>query len=260
MIIGAQLYTLREYCKTPDGLYKALEKVARMGYRAVQLSGVCAYDAEWMRGVLRELDLVAPVTHTDPKRLQSELDAVIAEHKTIGAGYIGIGSAPGVFDKTKNCLEAFDTLMAWLPAVAERIAAAGLRFVYHNHAREFAKNARGENFFDRLCRELPPAQCGLLLDTYWIQAGGADPAAFLEKYDGRIPCIHFKDMSYDPVEHDVHMAAIGEGNLNWARIFDAVRSCDVEYAFVEQDRTYGEDPFDCLARSLAFCRANGFTD
>ena len=45
MIIGAQLYTVRDFCKTTDALAETLKKVADIGYTEVQLSGVCDYDA-----------------------------------------------------------------------------------------------------------------------------------------------------------------------------------------------------------------------
>ena len=67
-------------------------------------------------------------------------------------------------------------------------------------------------------------------------------------------------MIYSTEDQKVRFAPIGEGNLNWEAIFAAVRECDVDYAFVEQDNCYGEDPFDCLERSLKFIRANGFAD
>lgn len=260
MIIGAQLFTLRDFCKTTEDLKSSLERVAKMGYRAVQLSGVCPYDPIWMRDTLRELGLTAPVTHISAKRLREELDEVISEHTAAGIRYIGLGAASGIFDKEKNCLEGFEETLGWLPEAARRIHAAGHRFLYHNHDRELARNAEGKNFFDRLEEALPAEECGFLLDTYWVQAGGADPAEFLRRYKGRTPCIHFKDMCFDPVEHKVHMAAVGSGNLNWERIFRAAVETDVQYAFIEQDHCYGEDPFQCLAQSLAFCRANGFRD
>ena len=46
MIIGAQLYTLRNFCKTTPELEESIKRVAEMGYTSVQLSGVCDYDPE----------------------------------------------------------------------------------------------------------------------------------------------------------------------------------------------------------------------
>lgn len=262
-VIGAQLYTVRDYCKTPEDLEKTLERVAKIGYKAVQLSGVCDCDPAWLKGVLDRLGLVAPVTHTAPAKILEKTDAVIDAHKTIGAKYIGIGAAPGIFQKEeprRPLDELYNEFKENFTPVMQKIKATGGQFCYHHHDREFARLADGRLFIDALCEDFSAEECAIIVDTYWVQAGGADPAAWLRKLNGRIKCIHFKDMSYSTEDQKVRMAPIGEGNINWERVFEAVRACDIDYAFVEQDKAYGEDPFDCLARSLAFIRANGFSD
>ena len=262
-VIGAQLYTLRDYCKTPEDLENTLERVAKMGYKAVQLSGVCECDPVWLKGVLDRLGLVAPLTHTSPKLLAEKTEAVIEAHKTIGANYIGIGAAPGIFQKEeprRPLDEIYNELIEKFAPVIEKIKAAGLQFGYHHHDREFAKLANGKLFIDELCDRFTPAECAIIVDTYWVQAGGSDPAAWLRKLNGRIKCIHFKDMSFSTEDQKVRMAAIGDGNINWDAVFAAVKESDIEYAFVEQDKSYGEDPFDCMERSLKFIRAHGFAE
>ena len=54
------------------------------------------------------------------------------------------------------------------------------------------------------------------------------------------------------------MAVVGEGNLNFDRIFEKAQVADVRYMLVEQDDCGGEDPFDCLKRSYDHLRAYGF--
>ena len=39
-VIGAQLYTLRDFLKTPDDVRKTFARVRDMGYEAVQCSGL----------------------------------------------------------------------------------------------------------------------------------------------------------------------------------------------------------------------------
>ena len=262
-VIGAQLYTVRGSCKTPQDLEKTLGRIAAMGYKAVQLSGICECDPVWLRGVLDRLGLSAPLTHTAATLLTEKTDEVIEAHKVLGAPYVGIGAAPGIFQKAETLKpldQIFDSFVQTFTPVIEKVKAAGLQFGYHNHHREFAKLSNGKLFMDALCDAFPPDQCACILDTHWVQAGGGDPAAWLRRLNGRIQCIHFKDMIFSTEDQKVHYAPIGEGNLNWEAIFDAIRDCDVAYAFVEQDTCYGEDPFDCLDRSLKFIRANGFSD
>ncbi|MBQ8357384.1 MAG: sugar phosphate isomerase/epimerase [Clostridia bacterium] len=263
VVIGAQMYTLREFCKTPEDLENSLTRVAKMGYKAVQLSGVCEYDADWMKALLDRLGLVAPVTHTAPKKLLEDLDKVIADHKIFGAPYIGLGAAPRILSKEEpipSLTEVWNDFLRDFTPVVKKISEAGLRFFYHHHAAEFVKLPDGRLFIDALCEQFTPEELGIIVDTYWVQAGGADPAAWIRKLNGRIKCIHFKDMAYSREDRGPHMAAIGDGNINWESVFAAVRDCDIEYAFVEQDKCYGEDPFDCLERSLKFIRAAGFAD
>ena len=64
-------------------------------------------------------------------------------------------------------------------------------------------------------------------------------------------------MVFSPEDKGVRMAAIGEGNMNYAEIIKACDDADVLYGFVEQDNCYGEDPFDCLKRSYDYFKAQG---
>ena len=93
--IGAQLFTLRNFCKTPEALDETLKKVADIGFTAVQLSGVCAYDAEWVAERCREYGLKIVITHFDYNKIINETEETIAFHKKMDCPYIGLGSAKG---------------------------------------------------------------------------------------------------------------------------------------------------------------------
>ena len=54
------------------------------------------------------------------------------------------------------------------------------------------------------------------------------------------------------------MEAVGDGNLNFDRIFQMAEAAGTQYMLVEQDNCNGEDPFDCLKRSYDFLTAHGF--
>ena len=100
---------------------------------------------------------------------------------------------------------------------------------------------------------MSPDEMGFTLDTFWVQAGGGDPAQWLEKLSGRVPCIHLKDYAYGR-----KMAVIGEGNINFDRVFEKAESAGTEYMLVEQDDCNGEDPLDCLKRSYKYLHSLGF--
>jgi sugar phosphate isomerase/epimerase len=100
---------------------------------------------------------------------------------------------------------------------------------------------------DLLMSKLDPENTWMEIDTYWVQHGGADPAEYIRRAAGRIPCVHFKDMTITP-QRTPKMTEICDGNLNWPRIIEACRYAGVQWYIVERDA--GDlDPFDSLARS-----------
>ena len=50
--IAAQLYTLRDFLKTPEEIAQTFKKVAGLGYRAVQLSSIGPIDPAELRKIL----------------------------------------------------------------------------------------------------------------------------------------------------------------------------------------------------------------
>ena len=61
--IVAQLYTLRDFCKTEEDFKRSMEKVAAIGYGGVQVSGGGYKDAEGIRRICDENGLDIVVTH-----------------------------------------------------------------------------------------------------------------------------------------------------------------------------------------------------
>ena len=86
-----------------------------------------------------------------------------------------------------------------------------------------------------------------------MQAGGGDPAQWIEKLSGRVPCIHLKDFAYGR-----KMAVLGEGNINFDRVFEKAEAAGTRYLLVEQDDCNGEDPLLCLRRSFDYLKSRGF--
>ena len=102
---------------------------------------------------------------------------------------------------------------------------------------------------DILLEKSDPKYFDFELDTYWIQAGGADPVEWIRKVEGRMEVIHLKDMAI--LDNEQVFAEIGEGNLDWPRIFQACRDIGVKWYAVEQDSCL-RDPFESLAISFRY--------
>lgn len=248
MRIGAQLYTVRDSCKALDDFALTLRKVSDIGYRMVQVSGTCDFPAEWLRGELSKNGLECAVTHTPAQRLLNEPEKVAEEHKIFGCKYAGLGWNAFRLDEGDTPQRFIEQ---YLPA-AQRLRENGVKFMYHNHDQEFQK-VDGKLIMDILGEAFSPELMGFIVDTFWVQAGGGDPAWWLRKLSGRIPCIHLKDYAYGR-----KFAVIGEGNINFDAVFKAAEDGGTEVMLVEQDDCYGEEPLECLKRSFNYLRSRGF--
>ncbi len=256
MKIGAQLYTVRQYMQDEKGISASLAKIAAIGFRYVQVSGTGPYDPAWLKLELDRNGLECVITHTNQERMIREPDAVAADHEILGTKYIGIG----MYDIKKVGIEGF---IERFKPVAECFKAQGKLLMYHNHDLEFEK-MNGILILDQILQAFPADELGITLDTFWVQAGGGDPAWWLRKLRGRTPCIHLKDMGFrsDPelgigVGRGRIMLPVGEGNMNNEAIIAAALENGAEYALIEQDDCGGDDPFDCLARSLRYLKSLG---
>lgn len=244
MFIGAQLYTVRDHMQDLNGISESLKRTADIGYKYVQVSGACDHEAEWLKEELDKNGLVCVLTHYDREKIASDPEEMIKRHQIIGCSRIGIGwfnvhetGAVAFYEKYKDA--------------AEKIKNAGMKLYYHNHDHEFTKSGNG-TLLDDMLALFPADMLGITLDTYWVQAGGGDPAAWIRKLAGRTDCIHYKDMAYDR-----KMMAIGKGNMNFDAIIKASVDAKIQYALVEQDNCNGEDPFDCLKQSYDYLTAQG---
>ena len=255
MLIGAQLFTLRDYCKTTQDLDETLKKVADMGMTTVQLSGVCGYEADWMAERLKAYGLTADITHFAYDRIVKEAQKTADFHNTMGCKYIGVGSMPQQY-MLPYSPEKLESFIAEIRPSVEVFAANGNKFMYHNHNREFAM-IEGKTVLEHLCDAFAPEQFGITADVYWMQYAGENPVKWLYKLAGRTDCVHFKDMSHN-ANGDIYMVPNGEGMMDYDDILKACVDTGVKYGYIEQDNCNGEDPFVCMKRSYDFFRSRGF--
>lgn len=250
LTIAAQLYTVAQQIQTPEGIERAFARIHQDGYLAAQASGLGPIAAEQLRDIAQKYQVEICCTHSSFDRMQTDLEGLIQEHRIYGCHNMGIGSMPQEY---RGSLEGYRAFMEIVNPIAKRLADVGMHLTYHNHNFEFVRYS-GSTLLDRMIEESDP-NLHFILDTYWIQAGGADAAEYIYKVDGRMEVCHLKDMAIVPSQiNEVcgvsqHFAPIGCGNLNLEKILKACADTAVQYVAIEQDNCYGEDPFECLALS-----------
>ncbi len=255
-LLAAQLYTIRQHTQTRADFARSMRKIREIGYRVVQVSAIGDISDGDVKQIVDDNGLRICNTHIPFDRLQKDLEAVIAQHQLWGCRHIAIGSMPAAFRESAAGYKRFAALGSH---IGERLAAADMTFSYHNHSFEFVK-FDGRAGLEILFDESDPRYLQAELDTYWVQHGGADPAAWIERLAGRMPVVHLKDMVMLPGEPGERpqqaMAEVGEGNLNFPEILAACRRAGVEWYAVEQDICQ-RDPFESLAISFANLAALG---
>lgn len=253
MKIGAQLYTVRDYCTNTEDFARTLRRIADIGYTAVQVSGTCAYEGEWLAQQLKETGLTCGLTHYSPADMIENPAAVVEKHKKFDCKYIGVGAMPNIF--AENSRATWEKFLTDFSPVVKKFKEMGCLLMYHNHHYEFM-DVNGETAWDFLKKNFSSDEMGFTVDVHWVLAGGHDPIVELKDLSGRIPCVHFKDFTAT-LSGERRYAPVGEGILDFSNIARTCTDLGVEYAFVEQDDCYGEDPFDCLKRSFDYLKSMG---
>lgn len=225
--IALQLYTVRDAAE--KDYLGTLRQVAQIGYTDVELAGTYGLSPRELKKVLDDVGLKVISNHAPIDLLEQDLAGVIEANQTLGNRHIIVPYLPEPRRKTlddwRQVAEAFNRF-------GRELRKAGIYFGYHNHAFEFER-FDGKAALDWLYEWTDPEYVKAEIDTYWVQYGGEDPAAYLRKYAARIAFVHIKDMEPGP---ERMFAEIGEGILDWPAIFAAAEAGTARGYIVEQDR------------------------
>lgn len=240
-MIAAQLYTVRDKLKDPSKLVAVLRQIRGIGYRAVEVAGLGPKTIDRFADALKNSGLIACAAHVSLERLKGDLKMVKWECKSWRCKYVVVPALPDEYRSAAG----FKRFAIEAASLAGDLRSSGLELVYHNHAFEL-QHWGGQTGLDTLFAEATPHELQAELDTYWLQYGGANPAAWIRKLKGRVPLVHLKDMAVD--RGNPIMAEIGDGNLDWPDILSACSDAGTEWLVVEQDECR-RDPMDSLAIS-----------
>ncbi len=241
--IALQLYSVRSDCA--KDFDKALEEVAKMGFKAVEFAGYHSYskDPKGLRKRLDDLGMVVAATHVGTKTLVGDnLKKSVEFHQIIGCKYLLV-PGDGRFTKpegSKELAEVFNT-------IAEELKPFDMYTGYHNHTHEFEKDGDKtywDLFAERTCKDVVLQQ-----DVGWSTTAGVDPVALIRKYPGRSKVIHCKPA----VVGGQGKAYIGQDSVKWVPILAACEEVGgTEWLTVEQEKyPDGKSPMECTRISLA---------
>jgi sugar phosphate isomerase/epimerase len=225
--VALQLYTVRD--ATAEDFVGAVKQVAQMGYEGVEIAGnMGGMSPAELRDFLGDLDLGVAGSHIGIDALEGNLTQVIDDNLTLGNPWI---VCPWMPEDRRKDADGWRSVAALMSRIGAKVKAAGLQLCYHNHSFEFQR-FDSETGFDIFYAAADPDLVKAEIDTYWVQHGGGDPAATIERFAGRAPLVHLKDMT--PGDSPT-FTEVGNGILDFAAIFAASEKAGVEWYIVEQD-------------------------
>ncbi len=275
--VGIQMMIFREEVKK-EGVYSVIKRVKEIGYPCIEMSQI-EMSEETVRETKRACDefgvevaaCSASVLPPMPgaESLSTHFDKIVADCKFLNCKFLRIGMLPSEYIGAKEKALEFSKIC---DDYASRLKEHGIELYYHNHHIEFIKY--DDKFMLDIMRDSTEL-LGFELDVHWIQRGGADPVGVIKDYGSRARLIHLKDYKvvapdFSGIEKDdfagrfnafsnvIRFGTVGDGSLNMPAIIDAGLAIEAKYMFVEQDNTYGEDPFVCIKRSADKIKELGY--
>ncbi|WP_080778699.1 sugar phosphate isomerase/epimerase family protein [Chryseobacterium phocaeense] len=256
--LAIQLYTIRDAVSA--NLEKALEKLAALGFKEVEIYG---YNGTFFgksrtefQSILKQTGLkvisshhTTGIIHQDEGTLLHGWEKSVEHLHFIGSEYMVCSY---LFPEERT-VGNYKKLPRLLEKSGELTQKAGIQFAYHNHDFEFEQLEGDQNIYDFLLENTSPELVKMELDLYWISKAGIDPLAYFEKYPGRFPLWHVKDMKAGTKD----FTEIGNGTVDFKRIFNAWEKAGLKYWFLEQDSS-DKDIFESIEISKKYILKNSF--
>jgi sugar phosphate isomerase/epimerase len=233
--IGCQTYPVRaliahDFPGTLQNLsragFQAIELCSPVGYADSGFTPVGKYKGPELRKMLADMNLSCESCHFDINELRKDLPGRIAWANDLGLKQMIVPSLDGpkhpTLDDIKRAAEEYNKMAA-------QSAAAGLQQGLHNEDFELT-TVDGKRTYDLLFDFLDPKLVKFQFQVSTI-AQGFDAAEYFTKYPGRFFSMHVQGWSAKTRK----ITAVGQGTLDWTKIFPAAKVGGIKNYFVEMN-------------------------
>lgn len=241
---GVQLYSVRKEMLA-DAI-GTLKKLAQIGYKEIESArsdkgNYYGLQPKEIKKVLNDLGMTLRSGHVHiDESWQRSIDAAAEA----GQEYLICSTMPTTGQTVDNYQRVADTFSK----AGEDCKKSNIVFGYHNHDYEFEKE-NGQVLYDVLLQKTDPALVQMELDLGWVVVTGNDPLAYFEKYPGRFPLWHLKDMD----KAKKHSTEFGKGQLDIKAMLSNAKKSGMKYYFVEQEE-YTSNAFDSLQQDYDYLK------
>lgn len=255
--IGLQLYTIRDAMMAD--VPGSLKKVADFGYKYVELADYAngkfyGFEPAEFKKLVSGLGMEILSSHTQVEGVGVSLDSakkMAEDHALIGTRYC---IQPWIVEEMRTTIASYQRMAANWNEIGKVMKENGLQFGYHNHNFEFNTVEGKVPYFDVMLAELDKDLVIMELDMFWTTKAGHNPVDIFNKYPGRFPLFHLKDMYtsqppfFDVIKDDI--SPVGEGVIDFKKIIAAKEIAGMKYMIVEQDQSRDGDMFADIQKSI----------
>lgn len=263
---GYQLYTIREELTSDSAIAAALAKTSEMGYVQVESFGYMdgaffGQQPDQFKKTINDASLASPSGHYLPMELAG--DKVVPIDTANIAKMLDAAEALGQqwvivpwMSEAWRTESGYMHLVEYIKTLSAMCKERGLIAGWHNHEFEFEPLDNGTIPYDYLIENLKDHGVVFEMDLHWVAFAGEDPVEWFNKYPGMFPLWHVKDFAADTL----NQVPVGQGVIDWERIFAHAELSGMEHYYIEQDVCSADRALDCLEESLAWAKEQDFMD
>jgi len=235
MPIGCQTYPVRKMIaqdfpgtikQLADAGFQRIELCSPVGYADGGFGGLAKYKGAELQKIFSDLGVKCESSHFSIQELRKNQADRIAWAKDVGLTQMLVPSLDGprspTMDDVKRAADEYNKM-------GEQAAQAGIRQGLHNENFELT-TVDGKRTYDILIELLDPKLVNFQFQVSTISRG-YDAAGYFTKYPGRFFSMHVQGWSSETKK----TVAVGQGTLDWKKIFTAAKTGGLKNYFVEMD-------------------------
>ncbi|MFZ0734269.1 MAG: sugar phosphate isomerase/epimerase [Candidatus Sulfotelmatobacter sp.] len=248
MPIGCQTWPVREMIAKdfPGAIkhlaaagFQSIELCSPVGYSDYGFGGLAKYKGSELKQILNDAGVTCVSSHFNIKELRDNQEDRIAWAKDVGLTQMLVPSLEGpdnpTMDDVKRAADEYNK-------IGERAAKAGIQQGLHNEGFELSM-VDGKRTYDVLFDLLDPKLVKLQFQVSTVSRG-FDAAEYFTKYPGRFVSMHVQGWSAPTKK----IVAVGQGTLDWKKIFTAAKVGGIKNYFVEMN-------LDLMKASVPYLRS-----
>lgn len=233
MPIGCQTWPVKEMIakdfpgtlkQLADAGFQSIELCSPVGYAEFGFGGLAKYKGPELRRILSDAGVTCISSHFGIDELRKNQDDRIAWAKDVGLTQMLVPSLDAgnnpTMDDVKRAADEYNKM-------GEKAAKAGIQQGLHNEGFELS-TVDGKRTYDILFELLDPKFVKFQFQVSTISKG-YEAAEYFTKYPGRFISMHVQGWDANTKK----IVAVGQGSLDWKKIFTAAKTGGIQNYFVE---------------------------